>query len=181
MIVCCLHAAIIMRATVIIIMLLSFLTALTEVCSQTVPYVRFMGKNLSNNSYINLDEVEDTDSTSVQCHTNLATCCRMAQGDDRGDWYFPNGTRLPFSTNSDNKIFEVREAQRIYLTRRKNPVTPEGIYRCDVETKVTSNDNRETVFVGLYQNSNRGQYLCSCMYTTCILMNAEHCGASMNV
>ena len=179
-IVYCLHVAIIMRVTAVAIKLL-FLSAVMEVYSQTVPYIRFMGTNLSKNSYIKLTQVGNAGRTSVQCHTDLTTCCNKSQGDDRGDWYFPNGTRLPFSTNSYKKIFEVREDQRIYLTRRKNPVTPEGIYRCDVETKATSNDNRETVYVGLYLNSNRGQYLCSCMYTTCVLMNAEHCGASMNV
>ena len=168
-----------MRVTAITI-LLSFLSAVTDVCSQTVPYIRFMDTNLPNNSYIYLTQVREGGSTSVQCHTDLITCCSVAQGNDRGDWYFPNGTILPFSTNSYRKIFEARKDKRIDLTRYNNPDTPEGIYRCDVETNATSNDNRETVYVGLYNNSNRGRYLCICMYTTCVLMNAKHCGASMN-
>ena len=180
-IVYCFHAAIIMRVTAIAIKLLSFLSAVMDVCSQTVPYIRFMGTNLSNNSYIKLTQVGNMARTSVQCHTDLTTCCKEVQGDDRGDWYFPNGTRLPFSPISFRQIFETREDKRIDLRRHNNPNMPEGMYRCDVETNATSNDNRETVYVGLYNNSNRGQYLCICLYTTCVLMNAKHCGGNMNV
>ena len=155
MIVCCLHAAINMRVTAIIILLLSFLTALMEVCSQTVPYIRFMGKNLSNNSYINLDQVGAAGRTSVQCHTNLTTCCSRAQGDDRGDWYFPNGTRLRFKSRP---VFEQRENKRVDLRRTKNSVTPRGIYRCDIQINSTSNDSWKTVYVGLYKKTKRGKY-----------------------
>ena len=160
-----------MEVTAVAIKLL-FLSAVMEVYSQTVPYIRFMGTNLSNNSYIKLTQVGGTGSTRVQCHTDLTTCCSLAQGDDRGDWYFPNGTRLPFSTNSYRKIFETRGDKRIDLGHLNNPDTPEGMYRCDVETNATSNDNRETVYVGLYKNSNRGQYLRICVYTTCIVEEA---------
>ena len=37
-----------------------------------------------------------TNSDSVQCHTDLTTCCTGGQGIHRGDWYFPNGDRLQF-------------------------------------------------------------------------------------
>ncbi|CAI8046731.1 hypothetical protein GBAR_LOCUS25838, partial [Geodia barretti] len=36
-------------------------------------------------------------SDSVQCHTDLSTCCSGTEGSHRGDWYFPDETRLPFS------------------------------------------------------------------------------------
>ena len=32
---------------------------------------------------------------SVQCHTDLSTCCHADDGPHRGDWYFSNGTQLP--------------------------------------------------------------------------------------
>ena len=154
-----------MRATAISIMLLSFLSGLMEVCSQTVPYIRFMGKKLSNNSYIDLTQVGDEGSTKVQCHTDLTTCCSVAQGDGRGDWYFPNGARLPFSAYCVKRVFESREDKRVDLGRRKNPDTPQGIYRCDIPINSTSNDNLETVYVGLYKNTNRGKYMC--IYCMC--------------
>ena len=153
-IVCCLHTDIIMRVTALIV-LLCFLSAVVDVCSQTVPYISFMGTNLPNHSYINFTQVGEW-SDSVQCHTDLTSCCSGAQGPDRGDWYFPRGNRLPFSSNSINKLYENREDQRVDLHVHGSPTLPEGIYRCDIETSATSNDNRETVYVGLYKHNNRG-------------------------
>ena len=40
------------------------------------------------------DDVSGSDS--VQCHTDLGTCT-SDQDSHRGDWYFPNGDRVPFS------------------------------------------------------------------------------------
>ena len=134
--------------------LLCLLSALVEVHSQTVPYVSFMGTNLTNHSYVDLTLVEDAVDNSVQCHTDLSSCCSGAQGDDRGDWYFPNGDRLQFS-NSPDDIYEARTAQRVDLRRRNNGDTS-GIYRCDIETNAVRSDDdsdmttRETVYAGLY-------------------------------
>ena len=119
--------------------------------SQTFPYVSFMGQTLANHSYVNLNLV-GTGSDSVQCHTDLSTCCSSAQGPYRGDWYFPDGDRLTFS--SGDGIFESRVIQRVNL-RRKSGVSPTGIYRCDISTNAvhhsTDNSVRDTVYVGLYQ------------------------------
>ena len=91
--------------------LLCFLSALVEVHSQTVPYVSFMGTNLPNHSYVDLTLVgrPEDGGDSVQCHTDLRTCCTSHYGPDRGDWYFPNGDRLPFPGSGD--IYEARVAQ----------------------------------------------------------------------
>ena len=81
------------------------LWSLVEVHSQTVPYVSFMNEPLPNNSYVDLTLVgEDTGDpgNTVRCHTDLSTCCSGGQGSHRGDWYFPNGTRLLFGI-SDNR------------------------------------------------------------------------------
>ena len=65
--------------------------------SQTFPYVSFMSRTLANHSYVDLCLVgnDGSGSDSVQCITDLSTCCRGTDGSHRGDWYFPNGTRLP--------------------------------------------------------------------------------------
>ena len=139
-----------MKATVMSV-LLCLLSALVEVHSQTVPYVSFMGTNLSNHSYVDLTAVGDAEdgSDSVQCHTDLSTCCSDAQGVHRGDWYFPNGDRLQFRTERGD-IFEWRAAQRVDLRHGNNSDTS-GIYRCDIETNaVNDDDGRETVYAGLY-------------------------------
>ena len=134
--------------------LLCLLSALVEVHSQTVPYVSFVDTNLTNHSYVDLTRVGRAldGSDSVQCHTDLSTCCSggdNGQGDDRGDWYFPNGGRLQFSNGPDD-IYEQRTAQRVDLRRRNNADTS-GIYCCTIETiAVNDEDGRETVYVGLY-------------------------------
>ena len=131
---------------------LLFLLSLVEVhCQQTFPYVSFMGQTLVNHSYVDLSTVgySSNGSNSVQCHTDLSTCCSGSQGYHRGDWYFPNGTRLPFSGN----MYDGRGAQRVDL-HRTTATGPTGIYRCDIPTNAvhdnTENSVRDTVYVGLY-------------------------------
>ena len=139
-----------MKASVMSV-LLCLLSALVEVHSQTVPYVSFMGTNLPNHSYVDLTRVGDAEDggNSVQCHTDLSTCCNGTEGPDRGDWYFPNGNRLGFSSNPGD-IFQSRVAQRVDLRRRNNGATS-GIYRCDIETDAVHNaSGRATVYAGLY-------------------------------
>ena len=134
-------------------LLLYLLSALVEVHSQTVPYVSFMGTNLPNHSYVDLTLLGNADN-SVQCHTDLSTCCRSSSGADRGDWYFPSGSRLRFLTESGD-LYEQRTAQRVDLHRRNNG-DASGIYRCDIETNAVRSDDtsdtttRESVYVGLY-------------------------------
>ena len=133
--------------------LLFLLWSQVEVHSQTTPYLTFMGETLPNNSYVDLSLVGDAadGSDSVQCHTDLDSCCSGSQGPDRGDWRPPGSDdRLPFSSVPGD-IYQQRVAQAVDLRRRNNADRPSGIYRCDIETNaVNSDDNRETVYVGLY-------------------------------
>ena len=139
-----------MKATALLLVLL---WSLVEVHSQTVPYLTFMGETLPNHAFVDLSLVgiAGDGSDSVQCRTDLGTCCSNAQGSARGDWYFPSGGRLPF--NIPNVVYEHRTAQRVDLRRNGNADMPSGIYHCYIETNaVNSADNtdRETIYVGLY-------------------------------
>ena len=124
--------------------------------AQTFPYVSFGGQTLANHSYVNLGLVgnRENGSDSVQCHTDLNTCCSSAQGFYRGDWYFPDGTRLPFTNSPQRAVGESRGALRVDLRRWKQGTS--GIYRCDIPTNavhlVTDIGVRDTVCVGLYLN-----------------------------
>ena len=119
--------------------------------AQTFPYISFRGTTLANHSFVNLSLVGDDTSGSnyVQCHTDLSTCCSVSQGIHRGDWYFPDGTRLPFSGD----VYEARGAQRVHL-RRTTTENQSGIYRCHIGTvavhDATDISVRDTVYVGLY-------------------------------
>ena len=139
-----------------VVCLLSLLWSLVEVHSQTFPYVSFNGQTLANHSYVDLSLVgnDSSGSDSVQCHTDLNTCCSRTDGYNRGDWYFPNGTRLPFAR--EDRMFETRGAQRVDL-RRNYGTSTTGIYRCDIQTEAVHDNTdhvvRDTVYVGLHTAS----------------------------
>ena len=124
-----------------------------KVHSQTeYPYVSFMGETLPNHAYVDLSLVGSSGSDSVQCHTDLRTCCHSNQGVHRGDWIPPDGEQnLPFANNASADIYEVRGYKRVDLRSRNNADMPSGIYHCDIA--VHDDDNitvRESVYVGLY-------------------------------
>ena len=141
------------------LLLFSVLSFLVEVNSQTAPYVSFMGQTLANHSYVDLSLVGEgsSGSDSVQCHTDLSTCCSGAQGQNRGDWYSPGSTnRLPFSGEVGD-IFEHRTDKRVDLRRRNSATSPVGIYCCGIQTVAVQDfpdtSVRATVCVGLYTGS----------------------------
>ena len=136
------------------VLLLSLLWCLVEVHSQqTFPYVSFMGQPLDNHSYVDVSLVgsDNSGSYSVQCHTDVGTCCSGPQGVHRGDWYFPDGTRLKFTGSGD--IYQNRRAQRVDLHRTSGS-TPPGIYHCYIPSVAVHDDSdifvRESVYIGLY-------------------------------
>ena len=152
-----------------LLLVLSYTWSLMEVHSQTAPYLTFNGSVIPNHAYVNLslmmypgnDTVNDTSSTVI-CHTDLTTCCRITETvtePDQGDWYFPDGDTLP-GAGSDNvnshPIAQRKRDQVVRLQRGPPEATgtiSSGIYRCDIETMaVNSDDNRvrETVYVGVY-------------------------------
>ena len=138
-----------------VLLLLILLWSLVEVHSQTVPYLSFMGETLPNHAYLILSLVGNAGdgSDSVQCHTDLNTCCSGNEGADRGDWYYPSGDRVQF--NALNVVYENRGAQRVDLRRNGNGNTS-GIYHCAIETNAVNSDDsfdtttRETVYAGIY-------------------------------
>ena len=147
-------------------LLLLFLS-LVEVHCQPAPYVSFLENHVPNHDYVDLSQVgnDDSGSDSVQCITDLNTCCGGHQGEHRGDWFFPDGTRLQFS----GAIYEDRNAQRVDLRRENNATSPVGIYRCDIPTNAVhvdiSNSVRDTVYVGLYTASGGDvTYICNDYY-----------------
>ena len=125
---------------------LSFFLFLVEINSQIFPYVSFTRSTKANHSYVDGSLVGNhfSGDDSVQCHTDLATCCSNGQGYHRGDWYSPDGTRLSFNSGI---IYKSRTAQRVDLRRRSSAILPSGIYRCDIPTL---SFDRDTVYVGIY-------------------------------
>ena len=111
---------------------------MSQVCyceGEEYPHVSFNGMVLANHSYVNLLLVNNTESGSVQCHTDLGTCCRDTSGIHRGDWFFPNGSVLGFRSSGDD-IYERQGPQRVDLRRRNNG-SASGIYHCSIPTHVS--------------------------------------------
>ena len=143
-------------------MVLCLIRSLVEVQSQTeYPYISFRGTTLPNHSYVDLSLVGDdrssSDNNTVQCHTDLQTCCRSAQGIHRGDWFAPGSdTRLPFSGEASGCtcLYEDRQSEVVHIHRRGSPTGPSGIHRCVVATIPVHNDSDpyagETIYVGIY-------------------------------
>ena len=150
-----------MKATLLCV-LLCLLWSLVEVQSQTeYPYIFFRGTILSNNSYVNLSPVgENRTKSTLQCHTDLSTCCRRQPNGipGRGDWFAPGSdTRLPFgSEHKPNGIYEDRQSQVVHLRRRLYLIVNDttGIFRCVIPTIAVHDDSDpsvgDTVYVGLY-------------------------------
>ena len=150
-----------------------------------------MGEILPNHGYVNLSLVGTAidGSDSVQCHTDLSSCCSGAQGADRGDWYFPSGDRLQFPSNQGD-IYEIRRSQQVDIRRRNNGDTS-GIYCCAIETNAARSDNitdittRETVYVGLYSSGGVCDYcfmltlivkrVCSILLSLFIITTVRKC------
>lgn len=121
-------------------------------CQTEFPYVSFMGERLLNHSYVDLRQLGDPNrdgGEGLHCHTDLSTCCSAEEGSHRGDWYFPDGSRLPFS--GDDDIFEGRAERRVYLRRRNNSTTPTGLYHCDIPTSENPDVNIP-VYVGVHSS-----------------------------
>ena len=140
------------------LVLLCLLWSLMKVHTQTFPNVAFKGETLPNHAYVDLSLVGNG-SDSVQCHTDLVTCCSVKQdmngSHHRGDWTPPDSdSRLPFYSEANSDIYESRDDKRVEIHRENNAVVPSGIYRCDIPTNavhhLTDNSLRESIHVGLY-------------------------------
>ena len=140
-------------------LLLCLLPVLVEADSHIVPYLTFMGNNIPNHSYVDLNTVGSALNglDSVQCHTDLKTCCNRPQDRDRGSWYFPSGKRLNFF--GGGVVYENRTDERIDL-RYLREGGASGMYRCDIETtSVNERAGWETAYVGLYNRGGEFSYL----------------------
>lgn len=118
-------------------------------CQGEFPYLSFRGENLTNHSFVNLNDVGPTVGSEIQCRTDLETCCNAASGPDRGNWYGPDGARLPFS--GDGVVYLVRLSQ--YVSVRRNGIVglpDEGIYQCTIPVMSANTTTSANLYVGVY-------------------------------
>ena len=93
----------------------------------------------------NIGEGDD----ALLCVTDYANCCRSNDtgGAALGNWFFPNGTRVPSSV-SEWDLFRTRDQMMVHLNRRRGGV--EGIYRCKIPDAMNV---KQTIYIGVYSAS----------------------------
>ena len=102
-----------MKATLLCV-LLCLLWSLVEVQSQTeYPYLTFRGNYLPNHSYVDITQVgQDPHGDTVQCRTDLVTCCSDSQELPPGHWFAPGiDTRLSSPGRKGDDIYQDRDTQ----------------------------------------------------------------------
>ena len=112
----------------------------------------FRGTIYQNNSLLTLEDIGEWND-ALLCMTDLTACCQppYASGNRTalGNWYLPNGTRVPSQTNTTEwDFFRTRDHSMILLHRRRGGKN--GIYRCVIPDEMNVN---QTAYIGLYSNN----------------------------
>ena len=103
-----------------------------------------------NNSIVTLEDIGEGDNALI-CITDLPTCCRPPytgeMGLALGNWFFPNETRVPSSSNQWD-FHRTRGQMVVRLHHRRGGV--EGMYRCEIPDTMNVT---QTIYIRVYSAS----------------------------
>ena len=99
-----------------------------------------------NNSIVMLEDIGEGEN-ALLCKTNQTACCRPPYSGAVGNWFFPNGTRVP-SSGAQWGFHRTRGKMVVLLHRRRGGV--EGIYRCEIPDAMNV---IQTKYIGVYSAS----------------------------
>ena len=105
------------------------------------------GITYQNNSIVTLDDIGEGDDVLL-CVTDLTACCKPSNDNARGNWFFPNGTRVPSSGNQWD-FHRTRGQSVLRLQRRRGGV--EGIYRCEISDEMNVD---QTIYIAVCSRTN---------------------------
>ena len=127
--------------------------ALCLLCGLQVNSRLYFGNDIviPNHGYVDLGLIRRGFANSVQCRTDLSTCCTSQQGNHRGQWYLPDGQ--PVTEGDDVDFYQRNRSRVVDLRRRINVTSPTGIFRCEIPT-IAVNEG-ESVYVGLYTSEGK--------------------------
>ena len=115
--------------------------------------VRFSlnGITYQNNSIVTLEDI-GKGGNALLCITDQTACCRPPYTDSIwqlaiGNWFFPNGTRVPVS-NRQWDFHRTRGQSVVHLLRRRGG--EEGIYHCTIPDAVNVT---QTIYIGVYSTT----------------------------
>ena len=103
-----------------------------------------------NNSVVTLEHIGE-DAHALLCITDQRNCCLPPYTGEMGplvlgNWFFPNGTRVPSSDRRD--IYKDRGQSVVRLNRRRGG--EEGIYHCEIPDSLNVT---QTIYIGVYTAS----------------------------
>ena len=108
------------------------------------------GTTYQNNSIVTLEDVGEG-SDGLLCMTDVTDCCRPLPGKALGNWFLPNGTRVPSSDNQGD-FYRTRGQSVVRLLRRRDGA--DGIYHCVIPVPQSdAEDVNQTIFIGMYTAS----------------------------
>ena len=111
--------------------------------------VRFVlnGTTYQNNSIVALENIGEG-YEALLCMTDLTACCRSSYVSGLvGNWFFPNGTRVP-SSGAQWDFHRTRGQSAVFLHRRRGGVN--GIYSCVIHDAMNLT---QIIYIGMYSAS----------------------------
>ena len=100
-----------------------------------------------------LEDIGEGDD-ALLCITFQTACCRPPySGDAIGNWFFPNGTRVPSASNQWD-FHRTRGQMKVLLQRRRGG--EEGIYCCEIPDAMNAT---QTIYIRVYSNSTGEWYV----------------------
>ena len=110
--------------------------------------VRFSlrGTVYRNNSLVTLEDIGEGDDALV-CITDQPACCYRYFGLFLGQWFFPNGSRLP-SSGRQRDFYRTRGRSMVSMHRWRGGVN--GIYSCEIPDAMNVT---QTIYIGVYTGS----------------------------
>ena len=107
------------------------------------------GTTYQNNSIVILEDIGRGDDDALLCITNQTACSQSNDtgGPALGNWFFPNGTRVP-SDNANRTqwdFYRTRGQMVVRMHHKRGGV--EGIYRCEIPDAMNVT---QTKYIGVY-------------------------------
>ena len=113
-----------------------------------------------NNSIVTLEDIGKHDD-ALLCVTNQTACCRHPYTGENvsvfGNWFLPNGSRVPSKHNNESDFFRDRGHMVVRLNHRSGG--EEGIYRCQIPDTMNVT---QTIYIGVYSGST-GEWYCTAL------------------
>ena len=104
------------------------------------------GTTYQNNSCVTLEDIDENDN-ALNCKISRTDCCINNTGTYRGNWFFPNGSRV-LSGDKLWNFYRTRGEMVVHMKRRRGG--EEGIYHCEIPD---STNVKQTIYIGVYTAS----------------------------